>query len=240
MKNNKLKLLVVDDDSEIRHLLKQYLQKAEFQVSVVADGQEMFSILREESFDLIILDLMLPGEDGLSLLRRLRADSNTPVIMLTAMGEETDRILGLEMGADDYISKPFNPRELLARIKSVLRRASMSDDSSSNAKTIRAEFSDWVLNFQQRHLTSPEGVVIPLSGGEFQLLKVFIDNSGRTLSREQLLNLTQGRESDSFDRSIDVLVGRIRKRLDETPKNLKILHTVRSEGYLFSPLVKFY
>ncbi|CAC9582347.1 Two-component transcriptional response regulator, OmpR family [uncultured Gammaproteobacteria bacterium] len=240
MKNNKLKLLVVDDDSEIRHLLKQYLQKTEFQVSVVADGQEMFSILREESFDLIILDLMLPGEDGLSLLRRLRADSNTPVIMLTAMGEETDRILGLEMGADDYISKPFNPRELLARIKSVLRRASMSDDTSSNAKTIRAEFSNWVLNFQQRHLTSPEGVVIPLSDGEFQLLKVFIDNSGRTLSREQLLNLTQGRESDSFDRSIDVLVGCIRKRLDETPKNLKILHAVRSEGYLFSPLVKFY
>ncbi len=200
----------------------------------------MFSILREESFDLIILDLMLPGEDGLSLLRRLRADSNTPVIMLTAMGEETDRILGLEMGADDYISKPFNSRELLARIKSVLRRASMSDDTSSNAKTIRAEFSNWVLNFQQRHLTSPEGVVIPLSDGEFQLLKVFIDNSGRTLSREQLLNLTQGRESDSFDRSIDVLVGCIRKRLDETPKNLKILHAVRSEGYLFSPLVKFY
>ena len=239
--NDKSKLLIVDDDVEIRHLLQQYLQKSEFQVAVAADGQQMFKILEKEVFDLIVLDLMLPGEDGLSLLRRLRIDSNIPVIMLTAMGEETDRILGLEMGADDYISKPFNPRELLARIKSVLRRVSMSNNATLNStKNIKAEFSNWILDFQQRHLISPEEVVIPLSGGEFRLLKILIENSGRTLSREQLLNLTQGREHDPFDRSIDVLIGRIRKRLNETPKNLKILHTVRGEGYLFSPAVKFH
>jgi len=239
--NDKSKLLIVDDDVEIRHLLQQYLQKSEFQVAVAADGQQMFKILEKEVFDLIVLDLMMPGEDGLSLLRSLRIDSNVPVIMLTAMGEETDRILGLEMGADDYISKPFNPRELLARIKSVLRRVSMSNNATLNStKNIKAEFSNWILDFQQRHLISPEEVVIPLSGGEFRLLKILIENSGRTLSREQLLNLTQGREHDPFDRSIDVLIGRIRKRLNETPKNLKILHTVRGEGYLFSPAVKFH
>jgi len=234
------KLLIVDDDSEICHLLKQYLQKSEFKAEVAADGVQMFSMLKKASFDLIILDLMLPGEDGLSLLRRLRVDANIPVIMLTAMGEETDRIIGLEMGADDYISKPFNPRELLARIKSVLRRASISNDISKNEKSTKAEFSKWILDFKQRHLITPEEVVVPLSGGEFRLLKIFIENSGRTLSREQLLDLTQGREHDPFDRSIDVLVGRIRKRLNETPKNLKILHTVRGEGYLFSPAVRLY
>ena len=239
MDNKKIKLLIVDDDSEIRLLLKQYLQKSEFQVYVATDGLQMFAMLEKMPVDLIVLDLMLPGEDGLSLLRRLRVNSDIPVIMLTSMGEESDRILGLEMGADDYIPKPFSPRELLARIKTVLRRGTASNSNHNNKNITKAEFSNWTLDLQSRHLISPEGVVTPLSGGEFRLLEVFINNSGKTLSREQLLGLSQGRDYESFDRSIDVLVGRIRKRLNEIPKDLKMLHTIHGEGYLFSPEVKF-
>jgi len=186
-----------------------------------------------------VLDLMMPGEDGLSLLRRLRVDSNIPVVMLTAMGEETDRILGLEMGADDYLPKPFSPRELLARIKSVLRRVTTLPDTSDHSGSLQAHFLGWSLDLQQRHLISEDDVVIPLSGGEFRLLHVFVEHSGRVLSRDQLLEFTQGRESNPFDRSVDVLVGRLRKRLMEEPKNPQILHTVRGEGYLFSADVEF-
>jgi len=233
-------LLVVDDDPEIRRLLKEYLQKSAFRVEVAADGLQMFAALGQRPFDLIVLDLMMPGEDGLSLLRRLRIDSNIPVVMLTAMGEETDRILGLEMGADDYLPKPFNPRELLARIKSVLRRVETVPGSPDHSDSMQARFLGWSLDLQQRHLTSKEGVVIPLSGGEFRLLRVFVEHSGRVLSRDQLLEFTQGRESNPFDRSVDVLVGRLRKRLMEEPKNPQILHTVRGEGYLFSADVEFF
>ena len=236
---NQVRLLVVDDDAEIRRLLKEYLHKAEFRVELAADGVQMFEALEKMPFDLIVLDLMMPGEDGLSLLRRLRTDSNTPVVMLTAMGEETDRILGLEMGADDYIPKPFNPRELLARIKSVLRRTKALPQSSEPPNSAQACFLDWSLDLQQRHLTSPDGVVIPLSGGEFRLLRVFVERSGRVLSRDQLLEFSQGRDSNPFDRSVVVLVGRIRKRLQEHPKSPQMLHTVRGEGYLFSPEVTF-
>ncbi len=231
-------LFVVDDDPEIRRLLKTYLEKAGYRVEVAADGRQMFAELERMPFDLIILDLMLPGEDGLSLLRRLRVSSNIPVVMLTAMGEESDRILGLEMGADDYLPKPFNPRELLARIKSVLRRTATLPDESLSEGT-QAHFLGWMLDLEQRHLVSPDQVVIPLSGGEFRLLRVFVEHSGRVLSRDQLLEFTQGRESNPFDRSIDVLVGRIRKRLNEDSRNPQILHTVRGEGYLFSSEVEF-
>ena len=233
-------LLVVDDDPEIRRLLKEYLQKNQFRVEVADDGLQMFAALDRRPFDLIVLDLMMPGEDGLSLLRRLRVNSNIPVVMLTAMGEETDRILGLEMGADDYLPKPFNPRELLARIKSVLRRVETLPGSADHSESTQARFLGWSLDFQQRHLTSADGVVIPLSGGEFRLLRVFVEHSGRVLSRDQLLEFTQGRESNPFDRSVDVLVGRLRKRLMEEPKNPLILHTVRGEGYLFSADVEFF
>ncbi len=232
-------LLVVDDDPEIRRLLREYLEKAGYRLSIAADGREMFSALEQAPIDLIILDLMMPGDDGLVLLRKLRAHSNTPVVMLTAMGEETDRILGLEMGADDYISKPFNPRELLARIKSVLRRTSTLPASSLQNETTEALFAGWRLSLQQRHLISPEEVVISLSGGEFRLLKVFVEHQGRVLSRDQLLEFSQGREAQPFDRSIDVLVGRLRKRLKEDPKNPQIIHTLRGEGYRFVPEISF-
>ncbi|MBT4132199.1 MAG: response regulator [Candidatus Marinimicrobia bacterium] len=239
MQSKPSSLLVVDDDPEIRRLLKEYLQKSEFRVEVAADGVQMFAALDQRPFDLIVLDLMMPGEDGLSLLRRLRVDSNIPVVMLTAMGEETDRILGLEMGADDYLPKPFSPRELLARIKSVLRRVTTLPDTSDHSGSLQAHFLGWSLDLQQRHLISEDDVVIPLSGGEFRLLHVFVEHSGRVLSRDQLLEFTQGRESNPFDRSVDVLVGRLRKRLMEEPKNPQILHTVRGEGYLFSADVEF-
>ncbi len=232
------RLLVVDDDPEIRRLLKSYLEKSGYRLEVAADGTQMFAALERSFFDLIILDLMLPGEDGLSLLRKLRIDSNIPVVMLTAMGEETDRILGLEMGADDYLPKPFSPRELLARIKSVLRRSATLPNPSPQEGT-EAHFLGWILDLQQHHLLSPEQVVVPLSGGEFRLLRVFVEHGGRVLSRDQLLEFTQGRESNPFDRSVDVLVGRIRKRLQEDSKNPQMLHTVRGEGYLFSPEVVF-
>jgi len=232
-------LLVVDDDPEIRRLLREYLERAGYRLSIAAGGKEMFSALEQAPIDLIILDLMMPGDDGLVLLRKLRAHSNTPVVMLTAMGEETDRILGLEMGADDYISKPFNPRELLARIKSVLRRTSSVPESLLQNEATEALFSGWRLNLQQRHLISPDEVVVPLSGGEFRLLKVFIEHAGRVLSRDQLLEFSQGREAQPFDRSIDVLVGRLRKRLKEDPKNPQIIHTLRGEGYRFVPEISF-
>ncbi len=232
------RLLVVDDDPEIRRLLRSYLEKSGYRLEVAADGKQMFHALERMHFDLIILDLMLPGEDGLTLLRKLRADSNIPVVMLTAMGEETDRILGLEMGADDYLPKPFNPRELLARIKSVMRRTALLPDESQ-ADGREAHFLGWILDLQQHHLISPDQIIVPLSGGEFRLLRVFVEHSGRVLSRDQLLEFTQGRESNPFDRSIDVLVGRIRKRLNEDSKSPQMLHTVRGEGYLFSPEVVF-
>lgn len=232
------RLLVVDDDPEIRRLLKQYLEKSGYQLEVAADGRQMFTMLERFPFDLIILDLMLPGEDGLSLLRKIRTDSNIPVVMLTAMGEEADRILGLEMGADDYLPKPFNPRELLARVKSVLRRTATLPSEAASEGT-EACFLGWTLDLQQHHLISPDQIIVPLSGGEFRLLRVFVEHSGRVLSRDQLLEFTQGRESNPFDRSIDVLVGRIRKRLNEDSKHPQMLHTVRGEGYLFSPEVEY-
>ncbi|MBC8519963.1 MAG: response regulator [Gammaproteobacteria bacterium] len=232
-------LLVVDDDPEIRRLLREYLERAGYRLSTAAGGREMFSALEQAPIDLIILDLMMPGDDGLELLRKLRGHSNIPVVMLTAMGEETDRILGLEMGADDYISKPFNPRELLARIKSVLRRSSSLPEAPLQDEATEALFADWHLNLQQHHLISPDGVVVPLSGGEFRLLKVFIEHPGRVLSRDQLLEFSQGREAQPFDRSIDVLVGRLRKRLREDPKKPAIIHTMRGEGYRFVPEITF-
>ncbi|MBT3348278.1 MAG: response regulator [Thiotrichales bacterium] len=228
-------ILVVDDDPEIRWLLRDYLEKTGYRLTIAADGIEMFAALDRAPVDLIVLDLMLPGDDGLILLRKLRVNSNVPVVMLTAMGEESDRILGLEMGADDYISKPFSPRELLARIKSVLRRTDSLPESKIQEDVTEIVFVGWVLNLRQRHLISPDKVLIPLSGGEFRLLRVFLEHAGRVLNRDQLLEFSQGREAQPFDRSIDVLVGRLRKRLREDPKNPQIIHTLRGEGYRFVP-----
>jgi len=230
-------ILVVDDDREIRNLLGKFLGQHGLRVTTAADGVEMRKALEDWSIDLIVLDLMLPGEDGLSLCRNLRAESDIPVIMLTAMGEDVDRIVGLEMGADDYIAKPFNPRELLARIKSVLRRARTMPDRRNATDGNLVRFAGWSLDMDKRELQSPDGVLVPLSGGEFDLLAAFVTHPGRVLSRNQLLDLARGREAQPFDRSIDVQVSRLRRKIEDDPKEPALIKTVRSGGYMFIPRI---
>ena len=232
-------ILVVDDDREIRDLLGKFLGQHELRVTTAADGVEMKKALEDWNIDLIVLDLMLPGDDGLTLCRNLRAESDIPVIMLTAMGEDVDRIVGLEMGADDYIAKPFNPRELLARIKSVLRRAQAMPDRGAKPEGTAAGFAGWRLDMDKRELHAQDGVLVPLSGGEYDLLAVFISHPGRVLSRDQLLVLARGREAQPFDRSIDVQVSRLRRKIEDDPKEPSLIKTVRSGGYMFTPAVKF-
>jgi two-component system OmpR family response regulator len=227
-------ILVVDDDTEIRDLLKRFLSKNGFRVSAVADGPRMRAALGETKFDLVVLDVMLPGEDGLSLCRRIRSESGIPIIMLTAMGDDTDRIVGLEMGADDYLAKPFNPRELLARIKAILRRSGQSALPGSRSVL---EFEKWKLDLAKRELTAPDGRLVDLTGGEFDLLVAFVEHPQRTLSRDQLLDLTRGRTSSPFDRSIDIQVSRLRQKIEDDPKEPKLIKTVRSVGYIFSTRV---
>ena len=231
-------ILIVDDDAEIRSLLGDYLRKNGYKASVAADGKAMWTALARGKVDLVVLDLMLPGEDGLTLCRRLRADSDTPVIMLTARGEETDRIVGLEMGADDYLAKPFSPRELLARIKNVLRRFRSLPRSlrADDARTIA--FAGWRLDVLARHLVSPEGVVTSLSGAEYQLLKIFLSHPSHVLSRDQLMVLSKGREADPSDRSIDIQVSRLRHRLGDDPSDPQIIKAVRGEGYVLAAAVE--
>jgi two-component system OmpR family response regulator len=229
-------ILIVDDDAEIRQLLGDYLRKNGLHASAVGDGAAMRALLAREPVDLIVLDLMLPGEDGLSLCRTLRAQSTVPVIMLTAKGDETDRIVGLEIGADDYLPKPFNPRELLARIKTVLRRTGTADATRGEPK--RLCFAGWVLDVTARHLLDPKGVIVPLSGSEYRLLRIFLAHPQRVLSRDQLLDLTQGREAGPFDRSIDVQVSRLRQRLRDAAREQVIIKTVRNEGYVLASTVE--
>jgi len=229
-------ILIVDDDPEIRHLLVAYLERNGLRATAVVDGRQMWRALDDGRFDIIVLDLMLPGDDGLVLCRNLRARSSIPIIMLTARDEETDRIVGLEMGADDYLAKPFSPRELLARIKAILRRTRMPAPS----ETERARcfyFAGWTLDSVLRHLRSPQDVVVPLSGAEFRLLTVFLERPNRVLSRDSLLDLSREREAVPFDRSIDVLVSRLRHRLGDDGKDPRIIKTVRGEGYVFAAAV---
>jgi len=231
-------LLVVDDDREIRHLLTEYLTQAGFRVTAVGDGKAMRRALETNRIDLVVLDLMLPGEDGLTLCRELRARSNSlPVLMLTARGDEVDRIVGLEMGADDYLAKPFNPRELLARIKTILRRAHALPPNLELAAAKSFRFAGWTLAVATRDVTAPDGLVVPLSGAEYRLLRVFLDHPQRVLPRDQLLELANRREAILFDRSIDVLVGRLRKRLGDDSKEPTLIKTVRGEGYVLAATV---
>lgn len=227
-------VLIVDDDAEIRSLLREYLEKNGYRVTAVADGKGMWSALDAGSADIVVLDLMLPGDDGLTLCRNLRARSEIPVIMLTARGEETDRIVGLEMGADDYLAKPFNPRELLARIKSILRRARSLPENLQPEAVRRFKFAGWTLDADTRNLLSPDGVVVVLSGTEFKLLRIFLAHPNRVLNRDQLIDLMLSRDASPFDRSIDVQVSRLRHRLGEHPKDPAIIKTVRGEGYVLS------
>ncbi|HEV7318697.1 MAG TPA: response regulator [Ensifer sp.] len=230
-------VLIVDDDREIRELVSSYLKKNGLRTSTVADGRQMRAFLEGNTVDLIVLDVMMPGDDGLVLSRELRAGKHKsiPIIMLTARSDEMDRILGLEMGADDYLAKPFSARELLARIKAVLRRSRMLPPNlqvSEAGQLLR--FGTWKLDTTARHLIDADGTVIALSGAEYRLLRVFIDHPQRVLNRDQLLNLTQGREAELFDRSIDLLVSRVRQRLGDDAREPIYIKTVRSEGYVFS------
>ena len=229
-------ILVVDDDREIRDLLARFLRRHGFRVETAADGREMFRALSAGRFDLAVLDLMLPGEDGLSLCRRVRAESDLPIVMLTAIGEDTDRIVGLEMGADDYLAKPFNPRELLARIRAVLRRApEMRRPDADPSRTLK--FQGWALDAGRRSLQAPDGALVDLTAGEFDLLLALVEHPGRVLNRDQLLDLTRGREAGPFDRSVDVQVSRLRRKIEEDPKQPALIKTVRGGGYVFAGAV---
>jgi len=240
MENND-HILIVDDDREIRELLASYLEKNGMRTSLAANGRQMRTVLEQGSVDLIVLDLMLPGEDGLTLCRELRAGKwrTIPVLMLTARSEETDRIIGLEMGADDYLSKPFAVRELFARVRSVLRRARMLPANLQVSEPAQfLVFGDWKLDTTARHLLDTQGTMVALSGAEYRLLRVFLDHPQRVLTRDQLLNLTQGRDADPFDRSIDLLISRLRQRLQDDAREPRYIKTLRSEGYVFSAAVE--
>ena len=226
-------LLIVDDDKELCALLSKFLGRHGYRVSIAHNGNEMAQALGASRVNLLVLDLMLPGEDGLALCRRIRSTSNLPIIMLTAMGEEMDRIIGLEMGADDYIAKVVNPRELLARVRAVLRRVGTPEAAPAPHKRI-LEFAGWRLDVTQRQLISPNDAMVPLRAAEFELLLAFAERPQRVLSRDQLLDLSRGRLASGFDRSIDVQVSRLRRKIEPDPKEPTLIKTVRSGGYILA------
>ena len=225
-------ILIVDDDHEIRTLLREYLEKNGYRATVAADGKAMRRALEQSHVDLIVLDLMLPGEDGLSLCRDLRAHSQVPVLMLTALGEEIDRIVGLEVGADDYLAKPFSPRELVGRIKAILRRTAYMPREPAAEKVQGYRFGDWRLDMTSRVLTHVDGAEVSLSGAEFRLLAVLLAHPKRVLSRVQLMELLRGRDHDPFDRSIDVRISRLRQTVRDEARSPTIIKTVYGEGYV--------
>jgi len=230
------KILVVDDDPELTSLLQEYLGAQGYCVDTAGDGVQMQRKLLETHPDMLILDLMLPGEDGLTLCRNLRAVSRIPILMLTARGDDMDRIIGLEMGADDYLPKPFNPSELLARIKSVLRRAQDSGIAAAPARTLR--FAGWTLDLSARNLFGVDGVVIALSAGEFRLLQLLAETPNCVFSRDQLMDALAGRDAAPFDRTVDVMISRLRRRLGDDARDPLLIKTVRSEGYLLAARVE--
>jgi two-component system OmpR family response regulator len=235
--NRTAHIMVVDDDEQICSLLSKFLTRYDYRVTTARDGKQMFRALEVSAIDLIILDLMLPGDDGFDLCRKIRASSAVPIIMLTAMKEDTDRIIGLELGADDYLGKPFNTRELLARVKAVLRRSAARQRPSDETTSGMLEFDGWRIDLTKRELRNPEGALVQLTGGEFDLLAAFADHAGRVLTRDQLLDIARGRASEVFDRSIDVQVSRLRRKIEVDPKEPALIKTVRSGGYIFSATV---
>lgn len=224
-------ILVVDDHRDIREPLTKYIKQQGFRVSSAADAAQARQLLKTNRFNLIVLDIMMPGEDGLSLCRHVQATSQIPVILLTAVSDEIDRILGLELGADDYVVKPFNPRELLARIKSVLRRSETMSKSSETTTPERFRFDDWTLVINRREAEHTDGRVITLTTSEFQILLAMLERPNFALSRDQLLDLTKGRAAVIFDRTIDNHVSRLRQKLEVDPGAPKLLQTVWGRGY---------
>jgi len=230
----KQRILIVDDDPALRDLLSEYLTGAGYEVTAVADGTAMERERTHGQFDLIILDLMLPGDDGLKLCRDLRGRSGVAILMLTARSEEVDRVLGLEMGADDYMSKPFSPRELLARVRTILRRT--TEGTSRGGSKLR--FAGWTLQIATRTLVDGEGVVVPLSSRELRLLQMLAESPNRVLSRDELMDALAGRDAGPFDRTIDVMISRVRRRLRDDAREPKLIRTVRNEGYMLAAAVE--
>ncbi len=230
------RILVVDDDPGIRDLVREFLERHGYVVDTAADGKAMEQALTQARPDLIVLDVMLPGEDGLAICRRLSRPGGPAIIMLSAMGEETDRIIGLELGADDYLPKPCNPRELLARVRAVLRRR-METVGPEGDLGAACEFAGWRLDLVRHELRSPQRVVVNLTSGEFSLLRAFVERPQRVLTRDQLLEFARGPESDAFDRAIDVQISRLRRKLGDGGDGQELIRTVRNEGYLFAAKV---
>ena len=234
-------VMIVDDDAEICQLVRQFLEPHGFRVTAVGDGALMRTAMLSDPADLVVLDLMLPGEDGLALCRHLRANSRTPIIFLTALNSEADRVVGLEMGADDYLAKPFSARDLLARIRAVLRRAAPDGMDVAHGEERAAgralRFSGWSLDTGRRRLTSPDGVLVDLSGGEYELLLAFLERPQIVLTRDQLLDITRGRFGGPFDRAVDVQVGRLRRKIEADPKTPELIKTVRGGGYVLAATV---
>ncbi len=228
------KILIVEDNTELRGLISKYLKKDGYRISTAGNGREMLSILDKERIDLIILDVMLPGQDGLALCRNLRASSSKPVIIISAKGDELDKVLGLKMGADDYVTKPFSMAELSARIEAVLRRADSNSPVQSDTQHKGYQFSRWFFDLERRELIEDGDVIVPLSTGEFDLLNVFVQRPKRTLSRDQLLDLARGRDTTAFDRSIDTQVSRLRRKIEIDPRVPQIIKTVWGGGYIFA------
>ncbi|MDW2981613.1 response regulator transcription factor [Rhodanobacter sp. KK11] len=227
-------LLVVDDDTEIVHILSRYFSGHGFRVSAAGDGVRMRHVLDSEAVDVVMLDIGLPGEDGFSLTRSLRTHWHGPVIIVSGRGESVDRVVGLELGADDYVTKPFDLRELLARVRSVLRRAS----APPRAEAGRLWFDGCVFDPQSHSLTGPHGELIPLTSGEFTLLQIFLEHANQVLTRDQLMTHVHGRDAGPFDRSIDVQVGRLRRKIEPDPAHPQWIKSIRGAGYLFSPTVR--
>ena len=227
------RILVVDDDADLRWMVNKYLSKHEFTVTLAEDGEKMREVLARESFDLAILDINLPGEDGLSLARYLRSNHNIGIIMLSAAAEVFDRIVGLEMGADDYVTKPFEPRELLARVKSVLRRVQDKNETSAEGAAKLVKFGEFSLDLNSHQLLDQENQAVSLTSMEFDLLKAFAENPNKVLNRDQLLNLSHNRDWDPFDRSIDIRITRLRRKIEIQPSRPQIIKTVRGAGYIF-------
>jgi two-component system, OmpR family, response regulator len=232
-------LLVIDDDHEIRDLLTRFMEKNGFRITAVRDAREARRAWTRGAFQLVVLDLMLPGESGLDLARWLRDQEDVPIVMLSAMSEDTDRIIGLELGADDYIAKPFNPRELMARIRAVMRRATDTQDSATSGERIARplRFAGWTLEPARRRLLNPEGVEVPLTGGEYDLLFALLERANRVLTRDMLLDLLRGRQAGPFDRAIDVAVSRLRRKLDDQGGGAQLIKTVRGGGYVLAATV---